>query len=133
MNPLYPAVAARARHRCEYCCAPEAIFNLSFEVEHVLPRSLGGDDDPNNLALSCRACNLRKAARTSGYDEVTRSEHRLFDPRRHRWDQHFRLDTTAGLIEGITEIGRATVAALQFNSDAQTEARRFWIGLGLLS
>lgn len=28
MNPRYPAVAQRAAHRCEYCLAPEAVFNF---------------------------------------------------------------------------------------------------------
>jgi len=35
MNPRYPAVSHRALHQCEYCHAPEGIFNLPFEVEHV--------------------------------------------------------------------------------------------------
>lgn len=33
MNPHYHAVGTRAEHRCEYCHAPEAIFNFPFEVE----------------------------------------------------------------------------------------------------
>ena len=38
MNPQYAEVARRAGHRCEYCHAPEVIFNFPFEVEHILPR-----------------------------------------------------------------------------------------------
>lgn len=45
MNPHYPLVAERAAHRCEYCRAPEAIFNFPFEVEHVLPVSQQGTED----------------------------------------------------------------------------------------
>ena len=37
MNPHYPEVALRAGHRCEYCYAPEAVFNLPLEVEHIVP------------------------------------------------------------------------------------------------
>lgn len=37
MNSRYALVSARAGHRCEYCHAPEAIFNFPFEVEHALP------------------------------------------------------------------------------------------------
>ena len=55
MNPHYTAVAERAAHRCEYCHAPEAIFNFSFEVEHVMPTSREGTDDITNLALACTA------------------------------------------------------------------------------
>src|SRR5438105_3796645 len=72
MNPLYPLVAARAGHRCEYCRAPEAVFNFPFEVEHILPRSLGGGDMEDNLALACRACNLRKSARVTCTDPAMR-------------------------------------------------------------
>src|SRR2546430_4982751 len=60
MNPRYPAVSHRAVHRCEYCHAPEAIFNLPFEVEHVIPISRDGTDGEINLALACRSCNLHK-------------------------------------------------------------------------
>lgn len=35
MNPHYPLVARRAGHRCEYCRAPEAVFNFPFEVERL--------------------------------------------------------------------------------------------------
>ena len=35
MNPLYFLVAERAYHRCEYCHAPESIFNAVLEVEHI--------------------------------------------------------------------------------------------------
>lgn len=31
-------------------------------VDHVLPRSRGGDDSPANLRAACRDCNLRRGA-----------------------------------------------------------------------
>lgn len=37
MNPNYTSVANRANHCCEYCRAPEIIFNFAFEVEHIRP------------------------------------------------------------------------------------------------
>jgi pyruvate-formate lyase-activating enzyme len=37
-HPQYTLVAKRAKHRCEYCHAPEIIFNLAFEVDHIVPR-----------------------------------------------------------------------------------------------
>jgi len=42
MNPHYPLVAERAGHRCEYCHAPETIFNVPFEVEHFIPLAKEG-------------------------------------------------------------------------------------------
>jgi hypothetical protein len=73
MNSLYPDVAQRARHRCEYCHAPEVLFNFPFEVEHITPTSVGGGDALMNLALACRSCNLHKAARITGIDPLTQN------------------------------------------------------------
>lgn len=67
MNRYYVAISERANHRCEYCQAPEVVFNFPFEVEHIIPLSRQGTNDEGNLALACRSCNLRKGNRTSGY------------------------------------------------------------------
>lgn len=32
-------------------------------IEHILPRSHGGDDSPENLALACARCNHQKGKR----------------------------------------------------------------------
>lgn len=71
MNLRYSAVSRRAAHRCEYCRAPEAVFNFPFEVEHVTPLCRDGADEPTNLALACRSCNLYKADHLTGTDPVT--------------------------------------------------------------
>jgi hypothetical protein len=57
MNKNYGEVAERAGHRCEYCRAPEVIFNLPFEVEHIVPTPEERIDGQANLALACRSCN----------------------------------------------------------------------------
>ena len=72
MNPRYPTVAERAGDCCEYCRAPEAIFNFPFEVEHIVPTSRGGEDQRANWALSCRACNLHKADHLEAMDPESR-------------------------------------------------------------
>jgi hypothetical protein len=130
VNRFYPRVSARALHICEYCHAPEAVFNLPFEVEHIIPQALGGQTVLENLALSCRSCNLYKSDFTTAFDELTRTEIRLFNPRQDLWQEHFAIETTNGQINGLTDIGRATVARLRINSTAQTEARRQWMRLG---
>jgi hypothetical protein len=132
MNPHYPLVSSRARHACEYCRAPEIVFNLPFEVEHLTPQSLGGDSAESNLALSCRSCNLYKSAHVSAIDEQTRQEVGLFNPRRDVWGEHFSLVVETGEIEGLTASGRATVSRLRINSAAQVEARKSWVRLGLM-
>jgi hypothetical protein len=129
MNPRYAQVAERAAHRCEYCHAPEAIFNFPFEVEHIVPRSRDGGDDMSNWALSCRACNLRKGNQIEAADPLTNSMLPLFHPRRDRWEDHFRFDETNVELMGLSAIGRATVACLQMNQPAQLTARRQWIRL----
>jgi hypothetical protein len=131
MNPSYPSVARRAGHRCEYCHAPEAVFNFPFEVEHVHPTSRGGAEDDANLCLSCRACNLRKSDRLEFRDEVTQESVPLFDPRRQRWPEHFQVDSESGEIQGTTPTGRATVACLDLNHPLQITARQLWLRLRL--
>jgi hypothetical protein len=131
VNPLYPAVAERAGDRCEYCRAPERVFNFAFEVEHIFPRAAGGDDSLDNLALACESCNLYKSYATTGRDELEGRDMPLFHPRRDRWDDHFRFDSETGEVHGRTATGRATVSRLKINSRFQLRARRQWTRLGL--
>lgn len=131
MNPHYPFVAARAAHRCEYCQAPEGVFNFPFEVEHIIPASRGGGSDESNRALACRACNLRKADCLTGWDEETRSDVTLFHPRRDEWARHFQLDFETGEIRGLSAVGRATVGRLRMNTPEAVTARLLRLRLGL--
>jgi hypothetical protein len=131
MNARYPMVAQRAGHRCEYCRAPEAIFNSLFEVEHIVPVSRDGSDDSDNLALACRACNLAKSDHLSARDEETATIVALFHPRRNRWEDHYHLDAETGVLLGLTAVGRATIIRLHLNSPTQVIARQRWIRLGL--
>ncbi len=130
MNPRYPLVAARALHRCEYCLAPEVIFNFPFEVEHVVPMAKGGDSEITNLALSCRSCNLYKGVQVKMYDPSMGVEVHLFHPRQDTWLEHFQV-SEAGVMIGLTPIGRVTVTALQMNHGTQLLARQQWMRLGI--
>ena len=131
MNRHDVDVAERAGHRCHYCHAPEAIFNLPFEVEHIVPTSREGLDHESNLALACRACNLFKSDQQRSIDEATGEVVGLLHPRRVRWDEHFRVESQDGSIRGLTAVGRTTVSCLRMNRDAQREARLSWIQLKL--
>lgn len=133
MNRRYPFVAHRAGHRCEYCLAPEVVFNMQFEVEHIIPPSHGGSDEDENLALACRACNVHKSMHLTGGDELSSSDSRLFHPRRDIWSEHFVLDRNSGTLHGRTPIGRATVSRLRMNASIRLPARLLWMRLGLLS
>ncbi len=72
------AVFARDHHRCQYCSG--AAENL----DHVLPRSRGGDHTWENIVAACRSCNARKGNRTpteAGMSLATLPQ----APRRHGW------------------------------------------------
>jgi hypothetical protein len=109
MNPYYPLVSLRARHCCEYCHAPEALFNFPFEVEHIAPLAHGGGDGIENLALACRACNVYKAAYLAFIGPDTDELTLLFHPRIDDWEDHFVADPTTGWVVGKTAIGRVTI------------------------
>lgn len=131
MNPYYTLVAQRASHRCEYCKAPEVVFNFPFEVEHIIPLSRQGANNEVNLALACRSCNLRKGIRISGIASSSNIEVPFFHPREDRWSEHFQVDVESGKIVGITAVGEVTVEYLEMNSPAQVAARQLWIRLNL--
>jgi hypothetical protein len=131
VNRHYAFVAERAAHRCEYCRAPESIFNFLLEVEHIVPRSQGGRDEDTNLALACRACNLLKGDHLTGEDDITGEFVRLFHPRKDVWEEHFYFDGDTGMIQGRTPTGRATISCLRLNQPSQLAARRLWIQLEL--
>jgi len=131
MNPYYSAIAERANHRCEYCHAPELVFNFPFEVEHIIPLSQQGTNDESNLALACRSCNLRKGIRINGIDNDSNSKVQFFHPRQNLWREHFQIDTEAGMVMGITAVGKVTAENLKMNSAAQVVARKLWIRLDL--
>ncbi len=51
------AVFARDGHRCQYCAGPAE------SIDHVVPRSRGGQHVWENVVACCRRCNLRKGSR----------------------------------------------------------------------
>ena len=123
---LYPDVAARAGHRCEYCRAPEHEHSMEFEVDHIDPRASGGEDELFNLALACGSCNRRKAQATRALDAVTGASVLLFNPRRHNWSEHFEFHPQTCTIVGRTSMGRATVERLDLNRRQMIRARLLW-------
>ncbi len=47
------------------CCACRTISVMDIEVDHLIPISQGGTDDPSNLRAMCRRCHATKTARES--------------------------------------------------------------------
>ncbi|OGB89194.1 HNH endonuclease [candidate division WOR-1 bacterium RIFCSPHIGHO2_01_FULL_53_15] len=50
----------RDNHTCQYC--GRAHSNLT--IDHILPRSRGGDDSWTNMVVCCARCNCKKGDRT---------------------------------------------------------------------
>jgi hypothetical protein len=123
---FHDAVARRARHRCEYCHAPESFFPHRLTLDHVLPESAGGPTALGNLALCCYACQLQKLAFQVGWDSTAQAAVRLFNPRRQRWARHFRWSADGLYLDGLTRTGRATIERLQLNHWRQVQARARW-------
>jgi hypothetical protein len=126
---LAVAVRERGRGRCQYCRMDQSLQGASFHVEHIIPRCAGGATELPNLALACPSCNLRKADRTSAVDPQSGDRVPLFHPVQHTWSDHFRFNGYQ--IEGLTPVGRATVAALDLNSSRRQRIRAAEQKLGL--
>lgn len=65
--------------QCQYCgrTPPQRELN----IDHVVPRSRGGQDSWENLVISCRTCNLKKGRRTPHEASMTL----LRPPQAPRW------------------------------------------------
>jgi len=125
-------VRTRAKYLCEYCHSPERSSSDVFTMDHLLPQSKGGTDEPENLALACRRCNERRYNFTTGIDPETRKEFPLFNPRQQQWSENF-IWTADGLkILGITPTGRATCNRLDLNDEFHNQkfiqdSRLLWV------
>ncbi len=55
--------------KCIYCDKT----NIPLEIEHIIPKSRGGTNRVDNLAIACRACNQLKGNKTAeefGYPDI---------------------------------------------------------------
>lgn len=117
-------VAARAKGYCEYCRCSERFATESFTIEHIQPRSKGGETVLDNLAWSCFGCNGHKHAKITAIDPVTGENIRLFNPRQQTWNNHFQWSEDFTMVIGKSPCGRATVDALKLNRLGVMNLRR---------
>jgi hypothetical protein len=127
---LRRSVRLRARDCCEYCLIPESMTLAAHEIDHVIAEKHGGPTDADNLALACALCNGFKGSDLASIDVDSGAIVPLFNPRRDRWTDHFRLE--AGRIEPLTAGGRATVRLLQLNHPHRVEERILLVTAGIL-
>jgi HNH endonuclease len=129
-------VRNRAGYLCDYCHSPEKISTSRFTIDHLQPRSLGGLDTEENLALACNRCNQNRYNFVVGRDLETSTILPLFNPRNQLWQDHFTWSGDATKIVGTTAIGRATCDRLDMNDRKYRgersicEARTLWLEAG---
>ncbi|MBD2384438.1 HNH endonuclease [Cylindrospermum sp. FACHB-282] len=126
---LRQQVINEAGYRCEYCRTSSRLIGMPLVMDHILPSSLGGSDERENLSACCYRCNEFKGAKITANDPVTNESVSLFNPRLQSWLAHFQWANGGTHIIGITAIGRGTVLALRLNNEDVVQARAIWISL----
>jgi hypothetical protein len=127
---LKRAVADRAQGCCEYCRSQARLATHPFSIEHIIPKTRGGEAAVNNLALACQGCNNHKYDKIAARDPASGQAVPLYHPRRDRWRDHFVWSAEFQLIVGRTPVGRATVEALQLNRSGVVNLRRVLYSMG---
>jgi hypothetical protein len=123
-------IRRRARQCCEYCGLPDLYSRFPAQVDHVIATKHGGGDGIDNLAWSCFQCNVFKGSSIAGIDAESNELTPLFHPRRDDWSVHFRWNGPQ--LDGLTPIGRTTVAVLRINASVRVEHRRMLMAAGVL-
>jgi len=113
-DQLRANVAQRAGRRCEYCLIHEEDAGFPHQVDHILSRKHGGPTSFENLAYACIVCNRYKGSDIASIEPQSAEAIRIFDPRRDRWTDHFRIH--GAVIEPNSKIGSATVLLLRMNA-----------------
>lgn len=78
-------------HRCYYCNRPLLPYNLSYAydlrgtdyalqtTDHIVPRSKGGTNWPDNLVYACESCNYRKYTKSETEFRIQVEEERPYE------------------------------------------------------
>jgi hypothetical protein len=123
-------IRTQANNQCGYCLSLQKYVLGILEIEHIIPKAVGGSDDEENLWLACRLCNSYKGVQTEARDPVTNGKVKLFNPRQQKWSDHFTWTSDGTQITGLTPCGRATVLALQLNNPYAVTVRQAWVSAG---
>ena len=111
-------VRARDKYTCQYC---GAVMPPDLEVDHIVPRSRGGTDRPDNLVAACHECNRRKGNQTAtefGYPQVA-----------ERAGQSFRVAAHTQAGKTVTLDGLAEIAQVETTYGYVTKPDRERMGL----
>jgi len=124
---LRQTVYEAARGHCAYCHSRDSLMGVTFEVDHILPRSKGGTTNQGNLCLACPTCNRYKSAKTEALDPETNQTVPLFDPVKDAWDEHFIWSEKGSVLIGLSSTSRATVEWLRMNRPVLIQLRLYWV------
>jgi hypothetical protein len=127
---LQRKIRAKFTDCCAYCRTAEYLTVSTFEFEHIIPISGGGETSFENLCLSCPTCNRYKASRQTALDTETQQKVSLFHPQQQLWFEHFAWSEDATEITPLTSVGRATIYALKMNRSQLIRVRKMWVKLG---
>jgi hypothetical protein len=127
---LQRQIRTRWLNCCAYYLTAESLTATTFEFEHIIPRSAGGETILENLCLSCPSCNRYKTNRQNIIDPVTEKVIPLFHPQLQVWKEHFSWNDDASEIVALTDIGRVTIDLLKMNRSQLVRVRKLWVKLG---
>lgn len=116
-TPIQIRVRQRARYLCEYCHTAERWQYVLFTIDHIIPINQGGTNTIDNLALACFHCNRYKTNKMVGVDVFINQVVPLFHPRQDDWNEHFIWSSDGIYLNGLTPVGRATIATLKLNRE----------------
>jgi hypothetical protein len=120
-------VIERAENCCEYCHVHQDDIAYTHEVDHIIPEKHKGKTQLDNLCLACLDCNRHKGSDFATFNPETDEVIRLFNPRKHIWGEHFRLE--GATIVPLSLEGQATVFVLKLNDDIRIQERKILIDL----
>ena len=94
ITPTYNRPEELARNILSVLNQNKARSLNSFSIEHIIPKSKNGSDNPDNLALACIGCNIYKSDKITFLDTITQDFFPLFNPRISTWNDHFIMHFT---------------------------------------
>lgn len=129
-NEQREQIKIRASNSCEYCLSQDKYAPHSFTVDHILAQSLGGTNNLGNLAYCCFLCNRLKTNKKLLLDPNSLEWFPIYNPRIHKWSEHFMWNEETVLIIGKTSIGILTINVLKLNREKLIEYRESIIPFG---
>jgi hypothetical protein len=129
-SDLREAVRKRALSCCEYCKSQDKYSPTAFTIDHILPESLDGTSEFDNLCYACFLCNRLKSNKLKVFDNLLAKWVPLFNPRKDIWDEHFIWNEDSTQLIGISTIGVCTIKELKLNREKLIEYRNCIIPFG---